>query len=54
MRAAYEQAIGQKVEGATFFKVHGAGAEAETAKEEETAEKKTEKKTDEKTEEKAA
>ena len=29
VRAAYEQAIGQKVEGAQFFKVHGAGAEPE-------------------------
>jgi 5,5'-dehydrodivanillate O-demethylase len=27
VRAAYEKAIGQKVEGATFFKVHGAGVE---------------------------
>ena len=27
VRAAYERAIGQKVEGAKFFKVHGSAAE---------------------------
>ena len=27
VRAAYEQAIGQKVEGARFFKVHGAATD---------------------------
>ncbi len=33
VRAAYEKAIGQKVEGATFFKVHGAGIEEEAREE---------------------
>jgi len=33
VRVAYEKAIGQKVEGAAFFKVHGAGIEEEARKE---------------------